>query len=219
MNRLNKSTTMKQLIANALLDIDAVGFSPESPVTFTSGIKSPVYVDNRLLVSQPDEWHLVIDGFKECITRHRLEYDLIAGVAVGGVPHSSALAYSLKMPSVFIRSTPKQHGKRKRIEGGNVSGKRVLLVEDLVTTGGSCLDAVTQLRGAGARVTDVLAIISYRFPEAESAFAQAELKLHTLTDFDVLLESALERGDLEESQLPLVRRWFADPQAWGKALA
>ena len=212
-------TKLQQSIARALLEINAVGFSPDSPITFTSGIKSPVYVDNRVLVFHPAKWQLVIRGFKEYIDTEGLDFDVIAGVAVGGVPHSSALAFSLEKPSVFIRSVPKQHGKRKRIEGGSVSGKTVLLVEDHVTTGGSSLDAVRELRQAGAHVSDVLAIISYRFPEAEAKFVQENLKLHTLTEFDILLDLALNCGELNTAQLPVVQAWFGDPHSWGKQFA
>ncbi len=210
---------MKESIAKALLEIGAVGFSLDIPITFTSGIKSPVYVDNRVLVFHPVEWRLIIEGFQEYIDSSHLTYDVIAGVAVGGVPHSSALAYSLKRPSVFIRPETKAHGKRKLIEGGDVAGKRVLLVEDHVTTGGSSLDAVKELRQKGAQVSDVLAIISYRFPDAESAFREAGLMLHTLTEFDILLDVALRFGELEKSQLPAIARWLADPHAWGKQFA
>ena len=207
---------MKQSIAKALLEIGAVGFSPESPITFTSGIRSPVYVDNRLLVFHPVEWHLIIAGFKDYIDANRLDFDVIAGVAVGGVPHSSALAYRLKKPSVFIRSQAKEHGKRKLIEGGNVAGQRILLVEDHVTTGGSSLDAVDELRNAGAKVTEVLAIISYRFPDAENAFRDAKLDLHTLTDFSTLLDLARKRDELTDEHVEVIHQWFADPRAWDK---
>ena len=204
----------KRCSAKALLDIGAIGFSPDAPITFKSGIQSPVYVDNRQLIYHPAAWHSMIEGFESLIDTRRLEYDLIAGVAVGGVPHSSALAFTLNVPSVFIRKESKGHGTSQRIEGGDVNKRQILLVEDLVTTGGSSLSAVDALRDAGAQVTDALAIVSYGFAEAASAFARADLTLHTLTDIETLLELAHERGTLDLDQVAVVERWLADPYAW-----
>ena len=209
------NTNTKRSIAKALLDIGAVGFSPRSPITFKSGILSPVYVDNRILIFHPEPWHSVIDGFASSIKELPLEFDLIAGVAVGGVPHSSALAYVLNKPSVFIRKESKGHGKAQRIEGGPVEGKSVLLVEDLVTTGGSSLSGVAALREAGALVTDMVVIVSYGFAGAQAAFDEAQVKLHTLTDFDTLLDLALQRGMFGERDESEIRNWFADPHHWG----
>jgi orotate phosphoribosyltransferase len=204
----------KRSSAKALLDIGAIGFSPDSPINFKSGIRSPVYVDNRQLIYHPAAWRVIIEGFKSLIKSRHLAYDLIAGVAVGGVLHSSALAYVLNKPSVFIRKESKTHGKSKRIEGGSVENRRVLLVEDLVTTGGSSLSAVDALRESGAEVTDALAIISYGFRESATAFERADLRLHTLTDFETLLELTRESRSLNIEQIAVIRRWFADPYAW-----
>ncbi len=207
-------TTTKRSIAKALLEIGAIGFSPEAPVTFKSGIHSPVYVDNRSLIYHPDAWRRVIAGFHALVEKRALEFDLIAGVAVGGIPHSSALAYLMGAPSVFIRKESKGHGQGKRIEGGAVAGQRALLVEDLVTTGGSSLSAVEALRADGARVSDLLAIISYGFTEAAEALQCANLRLHTLTDFDTLLDIADENGALGAGQMAIIQDWFAAPYSW-----
>lgn len=208
------TTDTKRSSAKALLDIGAIGFSPDMPITFKSGIQSPVYVDNRQLIYHPAAWHIVIEGFKSLIESRRLQFDLIAGVAVGGVPHSSALAYCMNRPSVFIRKEAKGHGMGNRVEGGDVAGRRVLLVEDLVTTGGSSLSAVDALRESGATVTDALAIISYGFSEARSSFERADIALHTLTDFETLLKLAREGQLLNAEQVALIRCWFADPNVW-----
>ena len=208
------STSTKQSIARALLDIGAVGFSPDAPITFKSGIRSPVYVDNRALIYHPAAWHLIVEGFRSLIDAAGFDFDIIAGVAVGGVPHSSALAYIANKPSVFVRKDEKAHGKGQRIDGGDVRQQRVLLIEDLVTTGGSSLSAVDALRAAGARVADVLAIISYGFSAASEAFDSAGLRLHTLTDFATVLSQARARGALDEQQIAVVHRWLADPQNW-----
>ena len=204
----------KRSTAKALLDIGAVGFSPQAPIRFKSGILSPVYVDNRQLIYHPQAWHTVIEGFRAVV--ETLDAEVIGGVAVGGVPHSSALAYAMKMPSVFIRKESKGHGKARRIEGGAVERKKVVLLEDLVTTGGSSLSGVRALRQAGAIVSDLIAIVSYGFDEADRAFVQAGVKLHTLTDFETLLEIALERGLFTDAEAGLIQEWFADPHGWGK---
>ena len=208
------TTTTKRCIAKALLEIGAIGFSPEAPITFKSGIRSPVYVDNRSLIYHPDAWRRVIDGLQALVEKRALEFDLIAGVAVGGIPHSSTLAYLMGAPSVFIRKESKGHGQGKRIEGGAVAARRALLVEDLVTTGSSSISAVEVLRADGARVSDLLAIISYGFADAAEALERAELRLHTLTDFDTLLDIAAENGSLNAGQLATIREWLADPYSW-----
>lgn len=213
------NSSLEASIAKALLDVGAVTFSPEIPYTFTSGLRSPVYVDNRVLVYHPAAWHVVVEGFKSKIASRDLRFDVIAGVAVGGVPHSSALAYSLRAPSVFIRKESKTHGMRQLIEGGEVAKRRVLLVEDHVSTGGSALEAVEELCARGAIVQHALAIISYGFPAARDKFKRAGLELVTLTDFDILLKLTVERGEMSEAQLSLIRQWFADPHAWGKQFA
>ena len=207
-------SNLKRSVAKALLDIGAVGFSPRAPVTFKSGIVSPVYVDNRRLIHHPEQWHTVISGFDAAFDEVAPEADIIAGVAVGGVPHSSALAYLRRLPAVFIRKESKGHGLAQRIEGGEVKGRRVLLLEDLVTTGGSSLSAVAALRAADASVIHVLAIVSYGFAEAAAAFAEAEVDLHTLTDFATIREIAQARAALTADDALIIRDWFRDPRAW-----
>lgn len=204
-------------VARALLEINAVGFSPDKPITFKSGILSPVYVDNRILPFYPAQWHTVVEGFETLIAVEKPIFDTLAGVAVGGIPHSSALAYSMGRPSVFVRKEAKEHGKQKRVEGGNVRGRQVLLVEDLVTTGGSSLDGINALRAEGAVVEHVLAIVSYGFAEAQKAFVQANIKLHTLTNFTAILEEALMMGKLGEAEIGVINDWFKDPYTWGRS--
>jgi orotate phosphoribosyltransferase len=210
------SDDLRARIALALLEIDAVGFEPDEPIRFKSGILSPVYVDNRRLAYYPAAWHPVIEGFKAVIEHQFISYDVIAGVAVGGVPHSSALAYLLNSPSVFIRKEAKMYGTRKLVEGGDVNGRRVLLIEDLVTTGGSSLKAVNALREEGAVVMDVLAIVSYGFQEAVQSFAQANVRLHTLTDFSTIVHRAAQMGKLKPNEQAVIADWLNDPYGWTK---
>ncbi len=202
-------------VADALLEIGGVGFRIADPITFKSGIVSPVYCDNRTFPFWPAQWKKVIEGFVALIEREGIGLDVIGGIEAAGIPHSAALGYTTQRPSVFIRKQPKEHGKKARIEGGDVAGKRVLLVEDLVTTGGSSLSSVGALREAGATVTECLAIISYGFTEAREAFAKAGVTLHTLTGFEAVLAGALARGLLDESGAATVRDWLSDPHGWG----
>ncbi|QPC81394.1 orotate phosphoribosyltransferase [Phototrophicus methaneseepsis] len=210
------STAFNQDVARALLAIGAVGFSPDEPITFKSGIISPVYVDNRRLPYHPAQWHTVIEAFSDCIAANHIAYDVIAGVAVGGVPHSSALAYHLQQPSVFVRKEAKEHGKKQRVEGGEVADKRVLLVEDLVTTGGSSLNGIEALRESGAMVTDLIAIVSYEFSQSAEAFAQAGITFHALTDFATILQIAEADGLFNAEQGNRIRDWFNAPESWAE---
>jgi orotate phosphoribosyltransferase len=203
-------------IAQALLQINAVGFLPDAPITFKSGLRSPVYVDNRRLPFHPAQWQTVLHGFRALIEEKGLDCDAIAGIAVGGVPHSSALGYILHKPSLFIRKESKGHGHQKMIEGGDVEGLRVLLVEDLVTTGGSAMIGVDALRAAGAIVTDLVAIVTYGFAEAEKTFADAKINLHTLVPFRTILAEALAMKRFDEKQAAVIEDWFAAPQGWAE---
>lgn len=203
--------TIESEIARALLEIGAVGFDQQQPITFKSGIKSPVYVDNRRLPFHPAHWRVVIEGFGMLIERWSIPFDVIAGIETAGIPHSAALAYTSGKPSVFVRKQAKEHGTRSRIEGGDVAGLRVLLIEDLVTTGSSSLSGVSALREAGAVIEDCLAIISYGFSEARAAFDVASVRLHTLTSFDDILKVAGDRFDLA-----VVQDWLHDPYGWAE---
>lgn len=203
-------------VAKALLSIDAVGFRPENPIKFKSGIISPVYVDNRLLTSNPDQWKTVINGFCELIKEKKLNFDVIAGIESAGISHSAVLGYLQNKPMVYIKKEVKGHGTKKRIEGGKVEGKKVLLLEDLVSTGGSSLSGVNVLREEGAQVDDCVVIVSYGFKEAEDSFEKAKVNLYTLTSFPVILEEAIAMGKLTDKEAELIRDWSADPHGWAE---
>jgi len=201
-------------IADALIAIEGVGFLPAAPITFKSGIKSPVYCDNRRFPFWPDEWAKVIHGFEALIAERKIPVDVVAGVEAAGIPHSAALGFSMRLPSVFIRKELKEHGTRKRVEGGDVTGRRVVLVEDLVTTGGSSIAAIEALRAEGAVVSDCLAIISYGFPEAVELFKNAGIRLHAATTFQAVLKSALQSKMIDEAGAAVVRDWLQEPRTW-----
>ena len=198
---------VSQQVAQALLDIGAVVFTPDAPVTFKSGMVSPVYVDNRRLPYHPHAWHQVIDGYRQSLVERALEFDVIAGIETGGIPHSAALAYSLSRPSVFVRKQPKEHGMKRRVEGGEVDGQRVLLIEDTVTTGGSSLSGVEALRAEGAHVTSCFAIFSYGFAQAAEAFQAADLPLITLATLADVLEVAAQTLALAPETIAAVSAW------------
>lgn len=206
--------TYEANVTRALLSIGAVGVTAGEPIRFKSGILSPVYTDNRRLISHPREWKIVIAGFVDLIKKRKLKFDVIAGIETAGIPHSSALAFALGKPSVFVRKEAKGHGLTKRVEGGKVKGTRVLLVEDLVTTGGSSLSGVRALREEGAKVTDCLVIIQYGLSEATKAFRDARVKLHTLTTFPVVLEEGKKSRTFSKDIVENVRTWLTDPRAW-----
>jgi orotate phosphoribosyltransferase len=208
------SETRRREVAEALLAIGGASFRADDPITFKSGILSPVYCDNRRFPFWPEQWAAVIAGFQELILTNSIPVEVVGGVEAAGIPHSAALGFAMKLPSVFIRKAPKEHGTKKRVEGGDVAGRRVLLVEDLVTTGISSLAAVTALREEGATVTDCLAIISYNLPEAVEAFARAGVTLHAVTDFHAVLQAAEARGTLGEAAAAGVRDWLRNPRGW-----
>lgn len=201
---------LPQRIASILLEIGAVGVSPQAPVTFKSGILSPVYMDNRRLPFHPALWREVIEGLQSLASA--LPCEVVAGVEAAGIPHSAALGLTMQCPSVFVRKAAKEHGQKKRVEGGDVAGKRVVLVEDLITTGGSSLNAIEALRQEGAIVHDCLAIISYGLAEAQTQFADANITLHTLTDFPAVWE--LLKPTLPAETIASVERWHTNPHDW-----
>jgi orotate phosphoribosyltransferase len=203
-------------VARVLLEIDVVQFTPNNPVTFKSGIKSPVYVDNRRIPFWPKQWRTIIIGFQRLIETQGDPVDIIAGIETAGIPHSAALAYSLRRPSVFVRKQAKEHGLKGRVEGGDVSGRRVLLVEDLITTGGSSLSGVDALRESGAIVEDCLAIVSYGFKEAIEAFTEAGVRLHTLTSFSFIFKYARQADRVAPETVEIVTDWLRDPHGWAE---
>lgn len=202
------------MIAEKMLSIGAISFHVESPITFKSGIKSPIYVDNRRIPYHPELWHLVISGFTKLISTEKLNFEVVAGIETAGIPHSAALAYSLQQPSVFVRKKPKDHGTKSKIEGGEVQGKKVLLIEDHVTTGGSSLAGVEALRESGATVHDCLSITTYEYAIATKNFTEAHVKLHVLCPFSDILKVALQKNLFNTKQLSSIKEWLKDPEAW-----
>jgi len=204
----------KQQVADALIAAGVIGLALDDPRTFKSGMLSPVYVDNRKLLMHPQSWRIVVEGLREMVDGLRLSEPVIAGIETAGIPHSSVLAYELGAPSVFVRKQAKDHGLKQRIEGGDVAGRHVILVEDQVTTGGSSLSGVEALRDAGAIVNHCLAITSYGFSESWQAFADAGVNLHILAGFDDLLPRLSAVGMIDNDQLGILMGWLSNPVGW-----
>jgi orotate phosphoribosyltransferase len=204
-------------VARALLDAGALGVSPDAPVTFASGLRSPVYLDCRRLPFHPAAWRAVIEACAARVRAEGIAAEVVCGVESAGVPHSSALAWHLGLPGVFVRKRPKDHGLGRRVEGGDVAGRRVLLVEDMVTTGGSSLAAIEALRAEGARADECLAIVSYAFPETFERFAAAGVRLRLMARAEDVVREAIASGRLDDATAAVVLDWLADPHGWAGA--
>lgn len=201
-------------LATSLLEIGAVLVRPDDPFTWSSGRRSPIYCDNRLTLSYPDLRGRIARRFAEVVRNRAVEPERVVGTATAGIPHAAWLADRLELPMAYVRSSAKGHGRGNQIEGIVESGDRVVLVEDLISTGGSALRAVEALREDGVTVEAVLAIFSYGFADAAGRFDEAGVSALPLTGFGPLMEAARSRGDLDENQLESLERWRADPDAW-----
>ncbi|MBI3341850.1 orotate phosphoribosyltransferase [Candidatus Curtissbacteria bacterium] len=213
-----KSTSIDKTASFAssiLIDIGAVIFRPKQPFEYKSGILSPIYTDNRLIVSYPVKWNKIINFLAEKINKIE-KPDVIAGVATAGVPHAALLANKLKMPLVYARPTPKGHGLDKLVEGVLKRGQRVCVIDDLVSTGLSSLSVVDSIRKLGGKVTDQLTIFSYDLPETQKNYKDHKVKLHPLTNLAQTVEVARKKGFLKPEQVDIVLDWARDPHNWAK---
>ncbi len=209
--------TRARQVAQLLLRVGAVSLRPEQPFRYASGLLSPIYCDNRILISFPHEREQVTRWFGEVIRENEIAAEVVAGTATAGIPHAAWLAATLDLPMVYVRAGGKEHGKGRRVEGLLEAGRRVLVVEDLVTTGGSVLDTVAALRQEGAVVEHVLAIFSYGLARTEETFAQVQVSLHPLTTLPVLLEVATAEGYISPAERAMTVEWATDPVAWSRA--
>ncbi|MFC6331333.1 orotate phosphoribosyltransferase [Paenibacillus septentrionalis] len=204
-------------IAQALLNIEAVALRPNEPFTWTSGIKSPIYCDNRLTMTYPEIREQVADGFVTMIKELYPNVEVIAGTSTAGIPHAAWVAQKLNLPMVYIRDKAKGHGKQNQIEGRLQPGQKVVVIEDLISTGGSSLKAALAVREAGAEPLAVLAIFTYQFQTAVDAFAEAGVPLHTISNYSALIEQALASGKIAEADVASLQAWRENPQAYGQA--
>jgi orotate phosphoribosyltransferase len=199
-----------------LLGIGAVSLEPNDPFTWSSGLKSPIYCDNRLTLAYPNVRSAITDGLAALIRTHFSDAEVIAGTATAGIPHAAWVSERLNLPMCYVRSQAKGHGKGKQIEGKVAKGRKVVVVEDLISTGGSSLNAVRALREEGCQVLGVVAIFTYGLEKGKQAFAENNVEVHTLTDYGTLIETAVELGVVTEHDLATLRQWRENPEEWGK---
>lgn len=205
---------VEQSIAKDLLEIEAVFLNPSDPFTWASGIKSPIYCDNRITMSYPKVRKEIAKGLASKIKEAFPEVQVIAGTATAGIPHAAWVAEILDLPMVYIRSKAKDHGKGNQIEGRIVEGQKMVVIEDLISTGGSVLEAAEAAKREGADILGVAAIFTYELPKGKANFEKAEILLMTLTNYSVLIEVALEDRYIDEQELTLLKEWKKDPENW-----
>lgn len=206
--------SLEQQIAEELLRVGAVTLSPKEPFTWTSGIKSPIYCDNRLTMSYPEVREMIAHGFAVMVRERFPEAEVIAGTATAGIPHAAWVAQTLRLPMIYVRDKAKGHGKRNLIEGVLPAGKKVVVIEDLISTGGSSLKAAEAVREAGGEPIAVLAIFSYQFEKADAAFANAGIPFRTLTNYTAMVEAALRTERIRPEDLAVLSAWRLSPETY-----
>ena len=209
---------LRRRVAGELLRIEAVTLSPEKPFTWASGLKAPIYCDNRLTMAYPAVRRVLTEGFRAHLQAQGLQPAVIVGTATAGIPHAAWLADRLDLPMAYVRSKPKAHGRGNQIEGRLAPGQPVVVVEDLISTGMSSMKVVEAVREqAGADVLALLAIFTYGLAGVADRFAEAGVPCYTLSDFDTLTTVAFEQKTLSEGDLQSLNAWQQDPQAWSEA--
>jgi orotate phosphoribosyltransferase len=203
-------------IAQVLLQSKAIKLEPSKPFTWASGWKSPIYCDNRKTLSFPKIRGFIRDEFIKLIQQQFNEAEVIAGVATGAIAQAALVAESMKLPMVYVRSSAKSHGLENLIEGVIEPGQKVVVLEDLVSTGGSSLRAVEALRKSGADVLGMVAIFTYGFNQAIENFEKNKCRLYTLGNYESLLETAMDTGYIDKENLSVLKEWRKNPDSWGK---
>ena len=206
---------IKQLFAQKLLEVKAVKLQPNEPFTWASGWKSPIYTDNRKTLSFPRLRSFVKLELCHLIQQHFPEAEAVAGVATGAIAQGALVAEELGLPFSYVRPKPKEHGMGNQIEGEIERGAKVVVVEDLISTGGSSLKAVEALRQYGVEVVGMVASFTSGFPVAEEAFQQAGVQLFTLSDYEHVVSEAARTGYIKEADLPILAQWRKNPAEWG----
>lgn len=209
-------SNIQNLVAEKLLGIKAVKLQPSNPFTWASGWKSPIYCDNRKTLAYPEIRTLIKEELANIVREKYNDADVVAGVATGAIAQGALVADLLGKPFVYVRSAAKDHGMGNLIEGELKAGQKVVVVEDLISTGGSSLKAVNALREAGAEVMGMVAIFTYGFPLATEQFAAAKVELTTLSNYEAVLQHLLEKKVIGESELATLKEWRKSPDTWGK---
>ncbi|MBC1971037.1 orotate phosphoribosyltransferase [Listeria welshimeri] len=208
--------SIEKQVAEQLLEIKAVFLKPNDPFTWASGIKSPIYCDNRLTLGFPKVRQFIAESLAEKIKETFGEVDVVAGTATAGIPHAAWVSDLLDLPMVYVRSKAKEHGKGNQIEGLIAKGQKVVVIEDLISTGGSSLKAVEALEEAGAKVLGIAAIFTYGLDKGKKLLAESNTKLITLTNYDELIEVALNKDYVTAEDMATLKEWKKSPENWGK---
>ena len=203
-----------QLIASDLLKINAVTLSPNEPFTWASGIKAPIYTDNRITISFPEVRTHIADGLSELIRNKFPEVKVIGGVATAGIPHAAIVADKMDLPMIYVRSKPKDHGRGKQMEGRINQQDPIVLIDDLLSTGKSVLNAAQALKNEGYNVIGVVAIFSYELPDSTKNFKESGIEFDTLTNYSTIIEQAKAENSISDDELVVLRKWRDDPWNW-----
>jgi orotate phosphoribosyltransferase len=206
---------MKKEIAERLLDINAVSLRPNDPFTWSSGLKSPIYCDNRSTIGFPEIRRKIANGLSDLIKEKFPNVECIAGTATAGIPHAAWVSDILNLPMNYVRGKAKAHGVGKQIEGQALKGQKVVVVEDLISTGGSAITTVKALRGAGCEVLGVVSIFTYELEKAKQNLIDEDILAYSLTDFTTLVEVAKDKGFIKKEELESLLEWKGNPQEWG----
>jgi orotate phosphoribosyltransferase len=214
---MGRNGSMKKKIAVKLLEINAVALKPNDPFTWTSGIRSPIYCDNRLTLSYPAIRREIATGLVKLIEDYFPEAEVIAGTATAGIPHAAWVSEKLDLPMCYVRSKAKEHGKGNQIEGKVMNGQKVVVVEDLISTGGSVITAVQALRGAGCEVLGAISIFTYELEKGKQMLENEEIRTESLTNFSALVEVAIENEYISQNDQENLLSWSKDPTEWSNA--
>lgn len=212
---LDKSALASQ-VAERLLEIGAVTLSPDKPYTWSSGMLSPIYCDNRLTISYPEIRNLIAEGFAGIIREQYPDAEIIAGTATGAIAHGAWVAEKLNLPMVYIRSKAKGYGQQKMVEGVMKPGQKIVVIEDLISTGGSSLRAAQAVQDEGGDVQAVLAIFTYELERGKQQFSESGISLQTLSNYSALLETAVKLNKIDEQARVLLQSWQQDPAKYEK---
>ncbi|WP_026566406.1 orotate phosphoribosyltransferase [Bacillus sp. UNC41MFS5] len=205
---------MKKIIAEKLLEINAVALKPEEPFTWASGLRSPIYCDNRLTLSYPEVRKAIAAGLQQLIQENFPGTEVIAGTATAGIPHAAWVSDLMELPMCYVRSKAKGHGKGNQIEGKAEAGQKVVVVEDLISTGGSVITAVQALKEAGCDVLGVVSIFTYGLEKGRELLQENEIKSKSLTDYETLIEVAISKGIVTEDDQKSLLLWSKNPAEW-----
>lgn len=203
-------------VAEKLLQINAVKLNPQNPFTWASGWKSPIYCDNRKILSYPHVRDFIKSEMTNAVFTEFPDAEVIAGVATAGIPHGALVADLLSLPFIYVRSKPKEHGMGNQIEGVLQAGQKVVVIEDLISTGKSSMEAVQAIQASGGEVIGLSSVFTYGFPIAEQLFADAGIKTLSLSNYNALLDLALQKQQITENDLALLKQWRENPSAWGR---